>query len=129
MKSLIFSILVSCAVGASISLASTAAEHKAHRAHKHGEKCGHTPISHGDHVDYLHDGHTHHQSSSGKVEEHKLQIAGSTVHVKAPTEGDHKHGVKCGHERIEHGDHSDYVVDGKVHHVHGDHCDLYEVKI
>lgn len=27
--------------------------------HEHGEKCGHETIDHGDHVDYLHDGHRH----------------------------------------------------------------------
>ena len=28
--------------------------------HKHGEGCGHEPVPHGDHVDYLVDGHLHH---------------------------------------------------------------------
>jgi hypothetical protein len=28
--------------------------------HKHGPGCGHTAVQHGDHVDYLHDGHLHH---------------------------------------------------------------------
>ena len=28
--------------------------------HKHGPGCGHTAVRHGDHVDYLHDGHLHH---------------------------------------------------------------------
>ena len=27
--------------------------------HKHGEDCGHEAVQHGDHVDYLHDGHRH----------------------------------------------------------------------
>jgi zinc transport system permease protein len=27
--------------------------------HEHGEECGHTAIPHGDHVDYVHDGHRH----------------------------------------------------------------------
>lgn len=27
--------------------------------HRHGEGCGHEPVPHGDHVDYLHDGHRH----------------------------------------------------------------------
>jgi zinc transport system permease protein len=27
--------------------------------HHHGEKCGHVAVEHGDHVDYIHDGHRH----------------------------------------------------------------------
>ena len=28
-------------------------------AHQHGEACGHPAVPHGDHVDYVHDGHSH----------------------------------------------------------------------
>jgi DNA-binding transcriptional ArsR family regulator len=34
------------------------APHRMHR-HVHGEGCGHVAIPHGDHVDYIHDGHRH----------------------------------------------------------------------
>ena len=27
--------------------------------HTHGPDCGHVAVEHGDHVDYLHDGHRH----------------------------------------------------------------------
>ena len=27
--------------------------------HEHGEACGHPAVQHGDHVDYVHDGHRH----------------------------------------------------------------------
>ena len=27
--------------------------------HEHGEDCGHVAVQHGDHVDYVHDGHRH----------------------------------------------------------------------
>ena len=27
--------------------------------HTHGPGCGHAAVTHGDHVDYLHDGHRH----------------------------------------------------------------------
>ena len=30
-------------------------------AHVHGDGCGHPAVPHGDHVDYLVDGHLHHQ--------------------------------------------------------------------
>jgi zinc transport system permease protein len=40
--------------------------HAAH-PHEHGEGCGHTPVAHGDHVDYDHDGHLHapHRTGTG----------------------------------------------------------------
>ena len=28
-------------------------------AHEHGPDCGHIAVRHGDHVDYVHDGHRH----------------------------------------------------------------------
>ncbi|MFC6317052.1 hypothetical protein [Corynebacterium gerontici] len=39
------------------------AEHEIHQDHEHthGEGCGHVAIPHGDHIDYLHDGHLHHK--------------------------------------------------------------------
>jgi hypothetical protein len=33
--------------------------HHDHDDHEHGEGCGHEAIEHGDHVDYVHDGHRH----------------------------------------------------------------------
>jgi zinc transport system permease protein len=39
----------------------TAAPHRSadQHAHQHGEDCGHPAVPHGDHVDYVHDGHRH----------------------------------------------------------------------
>jgi hypothetical protein len=41
----------------------TSAEHRQHQVadhpHAHGEGCGHETVQHGDHIDYLHDGHRH----------------------------------------------------------------------
>ena len=39
----------------------TPAEHEVHAAHEHdhGPGCGHEGFTHGDHVDYAHDGHRH----------------------------------------------------------------------
>ncbi len=42
--------------------------------HFHGQDCGHKAVVHGDHVDYLHDGHLHHQSADGVVTEHALSV-------------------------------------------------------
>jgi hypothetical protein len=33
--------------------------HEEHEDHEHGEGCGHEAVQHGDHVDYVHDGHRH----------------------------------------------------------------------
>jgi hypothetical protein len=97
--------------------------------HHHEAGCGHTAVKHGDHVDYLHDGHLHHPAAGGAVEEHALAVGGANpaactpqhdcgAHPKA-----HIHGPGCGHEPVPHGDHTDYLVDGHLHHPHGDHCD------
>ena len=41
----------------------------ANHDHEHGPDCEHTGVQHGDHVDYLHDGHLHHVRQDGTVEE------------------------------------------------------------
>jgi hypothetical protein len=33
--------------------------HEDHEEHEHGDGCGHEAVPHGDHVDYVHDGHRH----------------------------------------------------------------------
>jgi zinc transport system permease protein len=38
-------------------------------AHEHGPDCGHVAVTHGDHVDYIHDGHRH-ASHGGHYDEH-----------------------------------------------------------
>lgn len=38
-------------------------------AHEHGTECGHPAVTHGDHVDYLHDGHLH-AAHEGHYDEH-----------------------------------------------------------
>ena len=97
--------------------------------HKHGENCGHTKIQHEDHIDFLHDGHLHHQKVNGDVEEHKIEISEvnpnecTPVHSCEGHDADHVHGPNCGHEAVPHGDHIDYLVDGHLHHPHNGHCD------
>ncbi|MFG2875727.1 hypothetical protein ACGFYU_12095 [Streptomyces sp. NPDC048337] len=39
-------------------MTTTHQEHVTHE-HAHGPDCGHQAVSHGDHVDYAHDGHRH----------------------------------------------------------------------
>ena len=41
--------------------------------HKHGPGCGHTAVRHGDHVDYLHDGHLHH-AHGDHYDEHAVEV-------------------------------------------------------
>jgi hypothetical protein len=100
----------------------------ANHTHQHGPGCGHTGIRHGDHVDYLHDGHLHHATAGGDVEEHAVAVDGTNPGGCAPHtcgghQSGHAHGPNCGHEAVPHGDHTDYLVDGHLHHPHGDHCD------
>lgn len=105
-------------------MAHTHADHD----HTHGPGCGHTGIRHGDHVDYLHDGHLHHHAAGGAVEEHAVAVDGTNPadckpHSCGAHAAGHVHGAGCGHEAVPHGDHTDYLVDGHLHHPHGDHCD------
>lgn len=46
-------------------------KHHENHPHQHGEGCGHKAIRHGDHVDYLHNGHLHHPHGD-HVDEHVL---------------------------------------------------------
>ncbi len=101
-----------------------------HHDHTHGPGCGHLGIKHGDHVDYVHDGHLHHMRADGTVEEHALPVdatnpAGCTTDGKGCGGHDagHVHGPNCGHPAVPHGDHTCYLVDGRLHYQHGDHCD------
>ncbi len=97
--------------------------------HTHGTDCGHTAVEHGDHVDYLHDGHLHHQRDDGVVEEHAIPVSNTNPaectggHDCGSHADDHEHGPGCGHEAVPHGDHVDYLVDGHLHHPHDGHCD------
>ena len=48
-------------------MTATGIEHhpaEGHR-HTHGPGCGHRAVIHGDHVDYLHDGHAHREHHTG----------------------------------------------------------------
>lgn len=97
--------------------------HKDHD-HVHGENCGHTKIKHGDHYDFLHDGHMHHPHQD-HVDEHVLDVNETNPSDCNQTFNcaDHVHGPDCGHQAVPHGDHVDYVVDGRLHHQHNGHCD------
>ena len=100
----------------------------ANHNHQHGPGCGHTGVKHGDHTDYLHDGHLHH-ADGGAVEEHNLPVDGTNPATCTPSHScgghaaGHTHGPACGHEAVPHGDHTDYLVGDHLHHPHGDHCD------
>ncbi len=101
--------------------------HPAH-SHVHGPGCGHTPVRHGDHTDYLHDGHLH-SPHGDHIDEHTIEISAQNPDVCTPNhaggahDASHVHGPGCGHEAVPHGDHTDYLVDGHLHHPHGSHCD------
>ncbi|MES3629613.1 MAG: hypothetical protein PPP56_05545 [Longimonas sp.] len=84
-------------------------------------------VKHGDHVDYVHNGHLHHQREDGTVEEHTIPVSETNPDGHNPIENahkhDHVHGPDCEHEAVPHGDHTCYIVDGRLHYPHGDHCD------
>ncbi|WP_270936951.1 hypothetical protein [Falsiroseomonas oryzae] len=69
-------------------------------------------MRHGDHVDYLHDGHLHHPHGD-HVDEHIIEA--SETNPDRCTAGQdcdgheagHVHGPGCGHEALPHGDHCD----------------------
>ena len=90
--------------------------------HVHGPGCGHRRIRHGDHVDFIHDGHLHHVYGEDIIE-HTLDVTDANPDICKITDcsdaGKHPHEA----EQIPHGDHVDYLVNGRLHHVHGDHCD------
>jgi zinc transport system permease protein len=44
-------------------------DHEEEHPHEHGPDCGHVAVRHGDHVDYVHDGHRH-ASHGGHYDEH-----------------------------------------------------------
>ncbi|CAN5253775.1 hypothetical protein BH23ACT9_BH23ACT9_22610 [soil metagenome] len=96
--------------------------------HAHAPDCGHRRVAHGDHHDYLHDGHLHHVDGS-QIAEHVLEVDGdhpadcTPDHVCAGHEADHAHGADCGHEAVPHGDHVGFLVEDHLHFPHGDHCD------
>ncbi|MBV9703017.1 MAG: helix-turn-helix transcriptional regulator [Methylobacteriaceae bacterium] len=108
--------------------ASYMSEIHANHPHKHGPGCGHIAIKHGDHVDYLHDGHLHHQRGD-VVEDHAIEVSAKNPNRCTPEfghtghEANHVHGPRCGHQAVPHADHVDYLVDGRLHHSHGNHCD------
>lgn len=99
-------------------------KHDGNHPHTHGPGCGHPAVRHGDHVDYLHDGHLHHARGE-EVLEHVLEVdvehPGGHIREVACA-GPHAHGPKCGHPEVPHGDHVDFLVEGRLHHVHDGHC-------
>ncbi len=101
--------------------------HASHN-HQHTNGCGHTAVQHGDHVDYLHEGHLHRKDGQQYNECHLEETAANPVqctpkHACADHAKDHQHGAQCGHEAVPHGEHVDYLVGGHLHHPHGPHCD------
>ncbi|WP_323097211.1 metal ABC transporter permease [Intrasporangium sp. YIM S08009] len=56
--------------------------------HEHGVECGHPAIPHGDHVDYVHDGHRH-AAHEGHYDEHGA--GGAPPRPGVPHQHDHRH--------------------------------------
>ena len=67
---LIALFVLTVAASATISrVRSRTRRHHGRHDHEHGPDCGHEPVPHGDHVDYLHDGHRH-AAHQGHYDEH-----------------------------------------------------------
>jgi hypothetical protein len=96
--------------------------------HTHNAGCGHTAVRHGDHVDYLHEGHLHHPEGA-QTRECTLEATAHNPTACTPQHAcnshasGHQHGPGCGHEVVPHAGHMDYLVSGHLHHPHGAHCD------
>ncbi len=95
--------------------------HEAHVSHEHVHDrwCGHAQVEHGDHLDYLHDGHLHHPDGDHVDES---QDASDAIHLPHGCHM-HVHGPTCGHELTTHAGHTDYRHGEHLHAVHGDHYD------
>lgn len=101
-------------------MAHTIAEVDAH--HHHSLACGHTKLLHGDHVDYLENGHLHHPHED-HFDEAVIPVSANNPDGESPVVEGELHDEYCGHEQVPHGDHIDYLVNGRLLHVHGDHVD------
>lgn len=73
-------------------------------------------VQHGDHVDFVHDGHRHRQHGDHWDLCDSEECAAHSHH-------EHVHGPGCGHQAVPHGDHVDYLHDGHLHARHDDHWD------
>ena len=98
----------------------TCSKHDGHE-HEHGPGCGHRRVRHGDHADYLHDGHLHAPHGT-HADEHRLEVDRGRPGVCAPVECDRRHDPSTA---VPHGGHTDFEAGGSLHHPHGDHCDLH----
>ena len=56
---LAIAVFLVAAIGAGVRSALHARHHHDDHRHEHGPGCGHPAVPHGDHVDYVHDGHRH----------------------------------------------------------------------
>ncbi len=61
-------VLLAALVGLGLDAWHTRAVHR--HAHIHGPGCGHLVVQHGDHMDYLHNGHLDHQGDDGQTDDH-----------------------------------------------------------
>lgn len=90
--------------------------------HNHSIACGHTKIRHNDHIDYVHDGHLHHEKD-GEWVECKIPVNNQNPAEEKLIACACNHNDDCGHEMVPHGDHMDYLVNGRLHHVHNGKCE------
>jgi zinc transport system permease protein len=80
-------IVTALAVAVRGRVRSRARAHAGRHDHEHGPGCGHEPVPHGDHVDYLHDGHRH-AAHEGHYDEHGTH-GEHTAHDDQSAHGEH----------------------------------------
>jgi zinc transport system permease protein len=66
---LAIAVFACAAAGTALAARLRAHQHREAHHHEHGPDCGHPMVAHGDHVDYLHDGHRH-APHEGHYDEH-----------------------------------------------------------
>ena len=71
---LAIAVFACAAAGTALVSRLRAHQHREAHHHEHGPDCGHPVVAHGDHVDYLHDGHRH-APHEGHYDEHGGQAA------------------------------------------------------
>ena len=62
------------------------------KPHTHGANCGHEVVPHGNHVDYLVDGHLHHPHSTHCDDHGKLEVVAKALSQSARPSSSSAHG-------------------------------------
>ena len=77
--------------------------------------CGHRVIRHGDHWDHVVDRAVCHVHDNGSVQVvDDVMVIANGGSDERPSEGEHVHGIGCGHDLVLHDDHFDFLGDNGI---------------